>query len=427
MAALLGPLAAVLHVVLRYGVNFPFADQWDFIAFFAAQEAGELRWRDVWALHNEHRMVAPKLAMLGLASLTRWNIVAEMLASVVLALASLLILLQLAQPVLRGSGQVGRLWTMLTLSLYVFSLAQGTNRLWGWQIQWFLSLFAAVLTVALATWSLGSVRPWAYVAGAALAALVCQFSIASGVVAWGAGAMVLAVHPLRRRVLAPWLAAAAVATAAFFVGNERHNGLPSLLIARDHPLLLLEYVSNYLSEPLGRHAAIGLVVGLAFVGLVPIAASRHRERPDLFMPWIALGLFAGANAVLTAIGRVGMGAEQGLVARYATIAPLMTVSVVLLGILAFRAWPSGRLTALTPVGAVAGGALLALPAIVADVRGMADLKEVNRRIVAGRTCVLAIDTAPDPCLVRLRPDPAVVRLRAPQLKALGLSGFASKR
>ena len=95
-------------------------------------------------------MVAPKLALLGLASLTRWNSVAEMLASVVLALASLLILLRLAQPVLRESGQVGRLWTMLTLSLYVFSLAQGANWLWGWQIQWFLSLFAAVLTVALA-------------------------------------------------------------------------------------------------------------------------------------------------------------------------------------------------------------------------------------------------------------------------------------
>lgn len=422
--ALLGPLAAILHVVLRYGVNFPFADQWDFVAFFVVQETGELRWSDIWALHNEHRMVAPKLAMLGLAWLTRWNIVTEMLVSVSLALASLFTLRALARPILDEAGQAIRIWIALTLSLHVFSLSQGTNWLWGWQIQWFLSLFAAILSIALATWSLQAQRPWVNVTGSAAAALVCQYSIASGLVAWGASALVLAFHPLRRRILPLWLALFAIASTVYFIGYVRHGGLPSLLVALDRPLALLEYVGNYLSGPLGRHAAVGIFVAIAFVVLALIAARHQWRKPELFMPWVALGAFAGSNALLTGIGRLGMGAEQGLASRYATIALLMSVALVPLGILAFHAWPAGRRSPLKLAAAVAGAALLTLPAIVVDGRSMTELKDFSRQIIAGRKCVTGIEAETDACLVHLHPDPSVVRLRAPQLKALGLSSFA---
>lgn len=419
--ALLGPLVAVLHVVLRYGVNFPFADQWDFVAFFVVQERGELRWSDIWALHNEHRMVAPKLAMLGLAWLTRWNIVVEMLVSVSLALASLFVLRALARPILDEAGQATRIWVSLTLSLSVFSLAQGTNWLWGWQIQWFLSLFAAVLSIALATRSLRTQRPWGYVIGSAAAALVCQYSIASGLVAWGASALVLAFHPLRRRILPLWIGLTVAASTVYFIGYVRHDGLPSLLIALDRPLALLEYAGNYLSGPLGRHASVGIAVAIVFITLALTAARHQWRNPERFMPWVALGAFAGGNALLTGIGRLGFGAEQGLVSRYVTIGLLMSVALAPLGILAFRGWPAGRWM---KVGAVAGATLLTLPAILVDARSMTELKDFNRQIIAGRKCVTGIEPETDACLVLLHPDASVVRLRAPQLKALGLSSFA---
>lgn len=322
------------------------------------------------------------------------------------------------------SGQATRIWVSLALSLHVFSFAQGTNWLWGWQIQWFLSLFAAVLSIALATWSLRVTRPWAYVAGSAAAALVCQYGIASGMVAWGASALVLAFHPFRRRILPIWLAVAAIATAVYFLGYVRHDGLPSLLVALDRPLAFFEYVGNYLSGPLGRHAAAGFAVAIVFAALALIGARRQWRDPELFMPWVALGAFAGGNALLTGIGRLGMGAGQGLASRYATIALLMSVALVPLGILAFRAWSAGRRSTLKFASAAAGAALLTLPAIAVNTRSMTELKNFSREIITGRKCVTGVEPETDTCLVLLHPDPAVVRLRAPQLKALGLSSFA---
>ncbi len=423
--ALLGPLAAVLYVVLRYGVNIPYADQWDFVSFVVADDRGAVRWIDLWSPHNEHRMVVPKLLMLALAEATHWNIIVEMLVSVAFAFASLLLLFALARPTLCEAGPPLRLWATFTLSVYVFSLAQGTNWLWGWQIQWFLSVFAAILSIALATWSLQSPRPWLHIAGAAVAALVCQLSIASGVVVWAASALVLAFHPERRRVLVFWLVAATVFTAIYFVGYERPAGLPALA-ALEHPVALVLYLGNYLSGPLGRHAAVGVVVGTAFVVFAIVAARRHWRQPERFMPWVALGAFAGVNAVLTAIGRAGLGAVQGLNDRYVTIALLMSVALVPLSILAFRAGPSGRWTSLRPFAAVAGAALLTLSAIAVDIRSMADLAEFNRLMVNSRNCVLTVYAAPDICLKHLHPDLAVVRRATLQLEELGLTSFADK-
>lgn len=212
--ALVVPAAIVLCLVLRFGVNVPYLDQWDLINLLAAMHNGGLGWDDVFRQHNEHRMVFPKLVMLGLASVTRWNIVVELMVSVALAAASLVVLLALARPVLRQISPLGRLWAGFTLSAMLFSLAQWENWLWGWQIQWFLSLLAAVSVIALATSSLRASQPWPHVAVAAVAAVVCQYSIASGVVAWVAGGFVLAIHPRRHVIIPVWLLAAAGTTSS---------------------------------------------------------------------------------------------------------------------------------------------------------------------------------------------------------------------
>jgi hypothetical protein len=417
--AVLVPALVALRFVLRYAVNLPYADQWDFVAFFVVQDAGQLRWSDIWALHNEHRMVVPKLLMLGMARLTRWNVFVETLLSVALAFASLLLLLAMARPALREAHPWARLWAVAMLSLLVFSLSQVGNWLWGWQIQWFLSVLAAIVAIALATAGLQSASASRYVIGAGVAALVCQYSLASGAVVWALVAAILAFHRRRGPILAVWAVAAVAATVPYAIGFERPADLPSPLAVLGQPLALAIYVGKYLSGPLGRHTAIGMGAVAVFFVLIAAAARRHRDRPALVLPWVMLGLFAMANAVLTGLGRVGTGVDQALTTRYVTIALLLPVALVPLAFLALRdAGRSWRLAG------GAGAMLLTLAVVAADIRSVPEIEEFSRRMKAGRDCVRMIETAPDSCLNLLHPNADVVRRAAPELRRLRLSLFA---
>ncbi len=422
-SALMAPAAIVLCLVLSYGVNIPYSDQWDFIRYLTLLQNGRLRVADLFSLHNEHWMVFPKLVMLALAGVTRWNVVAEMLAGVALAAASLMVVIALARPTLREMSDAGRLLASFTISAVLFSLAQWENWLWGWQIQWFLSVLAAISCLALATRSLrdpGSPIP---VAAAAFAAVVCQFSIASGAALWIVASLVFAFHPRRWLILPLWLALAVAITALYVVGYHSPPGHPSPWVAFGQPLTLLHYVANYLSGPLGRHWIIGLGLGAAFVVLAAVALVRQRQGPDLVLPWIALGLYAAANAVLTGIGRVGFGAGQGFASRYVTIALLMPVALVPLGHLALRPGPGKGWTLLRRV-AVAGGAIVLIVLVLkADRDSLDDLHATSLERTVARDCVLSIDEATDDCLRKLYPAPSLVREMTRQLRALAWSGF----
>lgn len=429
--ALLAPAALVLGFILRYGVNVPYWDQWELIGPLGPLtrfQNGTLGWAEIFRQHNEHRMVFPKLVMLALASLTRWNIVAEMLLSLLLAVASLAVLMALARPSLRKAGPAVRLWATFTIAAMMFSLAQWDSWLCGWQIQWFLSVLAALSSIALATWSLESARPYAYITGAAAAAVVSQFSLASGAAVWICGALILAFHRLRRGLILPlWLAAAVASSAVFLIGYRQQTQHPSLLFAVEYPLSFLLYLGNYLSGPLGRHAAVGMAVGVAFIFLAVVVVTRHRRDPALFLPWIAIGVFVGANAILTGIARVGSGTEQALESRYVTIALLLPVASVPMAVLAFRAWPARVQAHNRSTAGFVGAAILTIMVIAGDVRGVSGFAALSQRLTVGRDCLLVVEKAKDECLRILHPDPAVVRERALELQTFGWSSFASKR
>ena len=76
------PAIVILVLILRYGVNVPYFDQWDcegklFKKFWEHQ----LTWGDFWEQHNEHRMFFPKLIYLALAYATHWNVIAELIVN----------------------------------------------------------------------------------------------------------------------------------------------------------------------------------------------------------------------------------------------------------------------------------------------------------------------------------------------------------
>src|SRR3954469_12330383 len=74
-------------VVLTQTVDVPFADQWTLVSVLDHFYAGTLSFHDLWSQHNEHRLLFPRLIMLGLAIASGWNTHYEMLTNILLATA----------------------------------------------------------------------------------------------------------------------------------------------------------------------------------------------------------------------------------------------------------------------------------------------------------------------------------------------------
>ncbi len=196
---------------------------------------------------------------------------------------------------------------------------------------------------------------------------------------------------------------------------------PSPFDAFKVPAEFLAYFGNYMSGPLGRTAKVGAAIVGAFLTLGAVALVRHRRRPELVAPWIAIGAFAGANAFITDVGRVGFGPAQALESRYVTIALLMSVAPVPLWILAFRDWP--RLRPAATVLGIVGGMFFTYATIAEDRRGLADFARLHQKMAADRQCALVAEVATDACLALLYPRPETVRDCMPVLRAFGWSGL----
>ncbi len=82
----LAPLVFLLCVIFKYAVAVPYWDQWELVPLLEKMDAGGLTFHDLWAQHNEHRILFPKIIMLALARLTGWNTYYELTVNVVLAL-----------------------------------------------------------------------------------------------------------------------------------------------------------------------------------------------------------------------------------------------------------------------------------------------------------------------------------------------------
>lgn len=428
-AALAAPAALVLALILRYGVNLPYWDQWALLDALVALREGTVRWDYLFAQHNEHRMPFTKAIMLATALATGWNVRADLIVSFLVSLGTLGVIWALMKPTLDRLGALTGFCAALAMSALLFSLEQWENWLWGWQVQWFLTVLALVSAVACATWSLTAERPLPLVAASAVAATIGQFTLASGVLIWVLVLLILFLHRERRWIVPAWIACAAVSCLLYFAGYHRPPHHPSPLLALEMPELTVTYIAMYLSGPLGREAttaaSIGGWISFAFVLFALIAAIRFRDDLGKVAHWVALGAFAIGNAALTAVGRVGFGIEQALMNRYVTIALLLPVATLMLGLLALgprlgtRRWHFGLSVWFL------GAAALMWSTALGDRLGLEGFRKLHASFVAGHDCLVDFVNATDDCLQTIYPNPDELREQARLLAASGWSGFPS--
>jgi hypothetical protein len=413
------PPLAVAHRVWLTAVDLPTWDAWQFAPAVADLFEGRSDPRDLWAQHNEHRLVVPRALMLGLARVSAWDVRWEQAANVVVALGQLALLAALLRRTVAPAAPRAVPWLVAGASALIFALGAWQNWSWGWQLQIFVNAAAACGTaLALAAWR----GRWWQTAVLQALSTTAALSFANGLALPLLVPLALLVAPAavprRTRIAHAIVAAGAgvAVAAAYLAGFERPPPLPQATSTHVTPLNVARHALGFLGSPFAADDVVAAgVIGAG--GLVAVATATlwlwrdGRELRAALLPWALLETYAVASALVTAIGRVGFGVAQALQSRYVTISSLFWLGAAPTLTLAAARWL--RTASPTPAqtlraGLAAGVALGVLAAgwWTAWEAGAAAMHQHAQRMRRARPCVRHFTEAPDDCFVHVHWDPA---------------------
>lgn len=334
-------LTALVWCFFHFAVDVPVWDQWGIIYLFDEYYAGNIDFSDFYKPHNEHRLLFPKMIMLGLGVLTKYNVLYEMGLSVLLACCILgLLMFHVASrhAILRLGNR--RFVLYLGLIVLVLSLRQHENWFWGFQLQWYLNVLAVCGSLFLLT---RDPRPrdhskhrpgaWGAWLAAASCGVVATFSLASGLLVWPLGLLCLILTPRKnvsRTLLAlSWICLAGLVAYLYFHGLNS-GAKPSMLMENiGAPLDVGAYVLFYLASPFtlwGHLGPLELTLGALCLAMLLLETVRVLRLPpdarQAALFFLLLGYYALGTAFLTGAGRLNLGMIRAASSRYVTIAQL---------------------------------------------------------------------------------------------------------
>ena len=336
------PVALITACIAHYGVNVPFADDWDLSSFVSKAVHHKVQLRHLLQQHNEHRIFFLRLVVAAQAwLLPQWDLRTQMFLSVALCSLTAGNMFILIKKTLSLSSGV-RLAVGFCITVLLFSPVQYENWIWGFQCAFFVPpLCLSASWVVLTSNMRISAKFWL----SALLTTLAMFSFSSGVFGWllSFPLFILADDAVERRKMIRWLVwwfgAGGVCLGAYLIGYYPPAHFARILTGF-HPFLYAEYALVFLGGGLFRTAsdqattlpfasgAALTILYLASLGYV----YRRRHSNSLTrrsMPWAAFGAFAIGGAILCAIGRRPyMPATQALESRYTTVSLMLLVSLV---------------------------------------------------------------------------------------------------
>ncbi|MEG4027447.1 MULTISPECIES: hypothetical protein [unclassified Microcoleus] len=331
------PVLLLIGFVANFSVNVPVDDEWRLASLFEKIAAGNVTFKDFWALHSNHRILFPKIIIAVLAFASRWNINSQLCLSIGLAAITFIAMYKLSSMQVKNvADDLWHLANILTCIL-LFSLVQHENWLWGFQLAWFfvnLCFVAAVYALVSHHKLLPNIR----ISIAAVFCFFASFSLAQGLLSWLA--VIPAVVALegnaaqKRKRLIVWMLLF-VATCAVYSIDYHPSRKASIISLLNKPFVVIDYFLSLLGSPIVRSPGIS-----AFVGLLIFATflflgfhfgrkiTEHREA----LPWLSIGLFSVLSALFITAGRAEFGAIQAIESsRYTTNSILLLIALFQLG------------------------------------------------------------------------------------------------
>ncbi|MDP3175461.1 MAG: hypothetical protein Q8M88_13590 [Phenylobacterium sp.] len=417
--------ATSLIAVLSTHQSVPYMDQWATVNEYRALLDHGLRFEDLWRQHNEHRILFPRIILLGDYVLTGGSNYLNTAAIFAIQAMGALLFLVMAR---EGGGTPLKACAAAVAAAGLFSLLQWENLVWGFQVQ-FVGVYCCAAW-AIYVFCLGArdapVLNWPRLGLAFALLAVASFSMANGVLAGAAMAAVAVIARLPLRAAAVALAAAFVLTGLYLHGFHLVAGHSPPSLALADPLAFASYVAVYLGDWRGlwgvQQAMILGFAGMAGVAIMAATVCTQRSRSPAQLALLGVALFVMASAGVTALGRLSFGLEQALSSRYVTPSAWFWAAQLTFWTLQAQAraawWP--KLIMLLPLG-LAAHQIVFLQGQMFGVVGL-----WRGQVALGAEALLS-GAADDEALTRLFPDPATPRELAAFLREHRLSIFAEPR
>lgn len=418
-------------LVFTYSVDFPQWDQWGYVPFFEELSRGSLTFSHLFAQVNEYRQFFPNLVFVTLGWLTRWDVRYEMWAVFLLACLISFNIYRLARLTTDGKG-LRRLLLFFMANLLIFSPSQYQNWLQGQQLVYYVPI-ACITTCILVTYS--SLPPLVRFSVCACLSTISTFSSANGGLCWVVVLPALLTTsrfpiPGRKWYMVAWVLGFLSNAALYLQGYHKPWWSPSPLTALSKPLQAVLYFLSFLGAPLSlERGKLAVLVGIILLSLFAIGCVfLLKFRHDLtlvqrMMPWLIVGAYSILTAVMTMIGRVGLGVGQSMNVRYIGYSVYLVASLIFLvplitGKLISQSNFPGHRRLSQVTAALAILFLLWQPVIFA--KGIQGMKEMRLKLLQSKASVLLIDLVPDPELVNtLYPDLSYLAAKANILDELG--------
>jgi len=353
------PALVPLVMILHYGVNLHYWDEWDpgLAGLAIKQHNHQLTFHDLIAQHNEHRLLIPRLLLLLLNPLTHYNNMANLLVAWGFICAASLCVLRLSDrtaadpagvdspPSQRRprSGRTIFLWFLCNLLL--FTPAQHENLLWGVCLQNVMPTLFILLGFVVAC---SGQRYWTKLVVCVLLASAATYSSGNGVLAWPMVGLLL-IWPAtwngrktRKAALLVWIAACLLNVGLYFVGYVKptHGGTHPYTA---HPASILLYSVAFMGNALAYGSnfppmAVAVTAGSILLAILLAAGywgfRWRRQQPqecDRLLVWLAVGGYGLLSGLLGSFFRAGFGAQEALTSRYVIYGlytPLAAVQLV---------------------------------------------------------------------------------------------------
>jgi len=357
------PAALLLADIHSFAVNVPFMDDWQFVPLLEKAKEGTLSFQDLWAPHDEHRLLLPRIIIIVsmFASGGDYRVQSFITFAVVAIISACLLWLMTR---LNGSRK-SVLWAWVLVNIALFSPIQFHNWLWPMQFAYFLPYTFLALCLCALYARIAALPKFAL---AALFALAGNYSFVQGNLIWPAVLPVIVFAPdilakqARKKFAIAWLVLGAVAVTLYFRGLEHnsaapdyaygHEGVPPTMSTlhelRENPAQTTFRMGRFVIAMFGNAVGRGfpvannlvfsslcgaIVLLLAVIGLV--VAWKRGLFFDYALPWACLLLFTFLTAAFVCVGRVWRGDYQPLTPRYTTFGALCIVALVPLLFAAF--------------------------------------------------------------------------------------------
>ena len=338
---LITPITTLLIIIL-FASNVPNYDQWRFIPLLNQLYENNINFESLWAQHNEHRILFPRILMLLLASISGWSIYVEIGT---IWLMAILIFILLCHTARRQFGKVdayGRTShpykIYICFSILIFSMIQSQNWLWGWQITIFMSVLATIIGYYVLTFT--PFRQTISLIISIVCGIIAMLSFANGLLYWPIGLLVLLVNKNRWPVVSiiGWLIVSILSYIVYFIDYHQVGHHPSLLYGFQHPIKLICYYIIFVGSPIcqtGRYIGLNFIVGsfglITVIYLINLFLKERYLFNTSFLFWHSLLLYVLLTAAITALGRSGFGLDQALAGRYVTITNLFWIWIIVMG------------------------------------------------------------------------------------------------